>query len=493
MKSILSVVILCLAAALTAVDASSLGTVRQVSDRKNAVVTIFYETGTYDYEYALGSLVLMGSVARHGCTADRVMLLSSDTSKHFRDMFASYRDAGGKLILRDIPDVRNPYEGKSQQRFLRVLNKLYAWRMVEYDRVIMADADTILLRNPEKSLFRCGSFCAVYFNPLRFHTGLMVLKPEEATYRAMTEDELLKNRMGSFDFADMGFLNSFYSKTMIMGPILDLNESLQETEEVNVPQRLTIQANMHHFYFYDRMSWEGAMGGFDNLVSMTFPAPQTLKPWCWYGFPILAMHWLWHDYRMHIDSYANYPGSWFCLIVVMPVLFFVTKIVAERLTGGLPLRVPVHVSPCGVEGCSCISRGTLFIYNFSGVVLAMSSVYVASHLIPCYVPYALAWLLLYTFNLWFHFTVLEVVALWRTGRGVRLSNATGDLTYCLSVFTAPYIIMHIIFAFKLYSFHVLVPVTELVICIGIWFVCEASIAQRMWLSHLAYLRGLSNK
>lgn len=46
---------------------------------------------------------------------------------------------------------------------------------MEYDRVVMLDADNLFLRNPDE-LFQCGQFCAAFINPCVFHTGLFVLQ-----------------------------------------------------------------------------------------------------------------------------------------------------------------------------------------------------------------------------------------------------------------------------------------------------------------------------
>lgn len=60
-------------------------------------------------------------------------------------------------------------------RFKLTLNKLYAWNLVDYDRVVMLDADNLFLQKTDE-LFQCGQFCAVFINPCIFHTGLFVLQ-----------------------------------------------------------------------------------------------------------------------------------------------------------------------------------------------------------------------------------------------------------------------------------------------------------------------------
>jgi alpha-N-acetylglucosamine transferase len=76
-----------------------------------------------------------------------------------------------------VNDIPNPYINKPKfdKRFIFTLNKMYAWSLTEYERVVMLDADNLFLRAPDE-LFQCGEFCAAFINPCIFHTGLFVLK-----------------------------------------------------------------------------------------------------------------------------------------------------------------------------------------------------------------------------------------------------------------------------------------------------------------------------
>ena len=90
-------------------------------------------------------------------------------------LFCCSRDDGVRVALAD--DFSNPYKDQPEfsSRFLHTLNKLYAWSLTDYQRVVMLDADNIFLRNTDE-LFSCGDFCAVFINPCIFHTGLFVLQ-----------------------------------------------------------------------------------------------------------------------------------------------------------------------------------------------------------------------------------------------------------------------------------------------------------------------------
>ena len=107
-------------------------------------------------------------------------------------------------------NIENPYRNKPgfNKRFTLTLNKLYAWTLVDYDRIVMLDADNLFLQNADE-LFQCGQFCAAFINPCIFHSGLFVLQPSVNVFRDMMHElkTLTKNRDG----ADQGFLVSYFS------------------------------------------------------------------------------------------------------------------------------------------------------------------------------------------------------------------------------------------------------------------------------------------
>lgn len=84
-------------------------------------------------------------------------------------------DEGVKVKV--VSDIPNPYRNQKNfdTRFMFTLNKIYAWKLTEYQRVVMLDVDNLFLRRPDE-LFQCGQFCAAFINPCIFHTGLFVLE-----------------------------------------------------------------------------------------------------------------------------------------------------------------------------------------------------------------------------------------------------------------------------------------------------------------------------
>ncbi len=92
-------------------------------------------------------------------------------------MFLWSREQEDGAKVKRVENLKNPYRSQHNfdWRFRLTLNKLYAWSLVEYDRVVMLDADNLFLQKTDE-LFQCGQFCAVFINPCIFHTGLFVLQ-----------------------------------------------------------------------------------------------------------------------------------------------------------------------------------------------------------------------------------------------------------------------------------------------------------------------------
>ena len=101
-------------------------------------------------------------------------------SHYIYDVFCSVKDGVRVVQVKNIP---NPYANRPgfNDRFMFTLNKLLAWTFVEYDRIVMLDADNLILQNSDE-LFQCGDFCAAFIDPCIFHTGLFVLKARTSLF-----------------------------------------------------------------------------------------------------------------------------------------------------------------------------------------------------------------------------------------------------------------------------------------------------------------------
>lgn len=161
--------------------------------------------------YLPGVEALGKSLAAHGTTVPRVVLLTEDVGAKARK---GLTEQGWQL--RDVEPLENPNPETLHlfERFRSVYTKLRAWELIDLDKVVLLDADLITLQNID-DLFERPSISAApdFFLPDRFNSGLMVIQPSTNTFDQMLE-ALWKTP--SYDGGDQGFLNSFFSNWYAM-------------------------------------------------------------------------------------------------------------------------------------------------------------------------------------------------------------------------------------------------------------------------------------
>ncbi|AEC09149.1 Nucleotide-diphospho-sugar transferases superfamily protein [Arabidopsis thaliana] len=232
-------------------------------------------------------------------------------------LFVSREEEDGAKVVR-VENVDNPYRRQTNfnSRFKLTLNKLYAWALSDYDRVVMLDADNLFLKKADE-LFQCGRFCAVFINPCIFHTGLFVLQPSVEVFKDMLH-ELQVGRKNP-DGADQGFLVSYFSD------LLDqpLFSPPSNGSVLNGHLRLPLGYQMDASYFYLKLRWNIPCG--PNSV-ITFPGAVWLKPWYWWSWPVLPLGFSWHEQRRATIGYsAEMP------LVIIQAMFYLGIIVVTRL------------------------------------------------------------------------------------------------------------------------------------------------------------------
>lgn len=135
---------------------------------------------------------------------DIVVLVSEDVNLQIKKVL---HEEGVNII--DVPYIQNFYTNDKvfQKKFQNVMAKLNLWNLTQYEKVVYLDADTLVFENSDE-LFQCEDFCAVFINPCIFNSGVMVLKPSQQIYEDMLQH---LQDLPSYDGADQGFLNSYFS------------------------------------------------------------------------------------------------------------------------------------------------------------------------------------------------------------------------------------------------------------------------------------------
>ncbi|KAH7514173.1 hypothetical protein FEM48_Zijuj11G0060600 [Ziziphus jujuba var. spinosa] len=289
-------------------------TTTKTTEHRNAYATMMYMGTPRDYEFYVATRVLIRSLAKLRVDADLVVIASLDVP--IRWVRALEQEDGAKVVR--VENLKNPYQHQANfdRRFKLTMNKLYAWSLVEYDRVVMLDSDNIFL-NKTDELFQCGQFCAVFINPCIFHTGLFVLQPSMEVFKDMTHE--LEIGRENPDGADQGFICGYFPD------LLDhpLFHPPNNGTKLNGIYRLPLGYQMDASYYYLKLRWSVPCG--PNSV-ITFPSAPWLKPWYWWSWPVLPLGISWHEHRRQTLGYsAEIP------VVLIQSLIYLGIIAMTRL------------------------------------------------------------------------------------------------------------------------------------------------------------------
>ncbi|KAJ7260036.1 hypothetical protein O6H91_Y408700 [Diphasiastrum complanatum] len=262
------------------------------TNAKNAYATMLYMGTPHDYEFFVAARVMMQSLIRLKVDADLVVIVSNDVPHRWK---RTLNNEGVRVV--SVDNIQNPYRNQANfdMRFMFTLNKIYAWSLVDYDRVVMLDADNLFLQKTDE-LFQCGQFCAAFINPCIFHTGLFVLQPSRETFSDLLHE--IEIGRTNADGADQGFLMAYFDD-LLERPLF---RPPSNGSKLNGYYRLPLGYQMDASYFYLRLRWNVPCG--PNSV-ITFPSLPRLKPWYWWSWPILPLGLSWHEQRRTTIGYGT--------------------------------------------------------------------------------------------------------------------------------------------------------------------------------------------
>jgi glycogenin glucosyltransferase len=106
------------------------------------------------------------------------------------------------------------------------LTKLHVWNLLQFEKVVYLDADTLVIENIDELFEIQSSFAASpdIFPPDKFNAGVLVIQPNASVFHEMIS---LVGVLSSHDGGDTGFLNSYFSNWYVFIPHLDLIMSLR--------------------------------------------------------------------------------------------------------------------------------------------------------------------------------------------------------------------------------------------------------------------------
>ncbi|APR81469.1 Glycosyl transferase (Sulfolipid biosynthesis) protein [Minicystis rosea] len=126
-------------------------------------------TLTHGDAYAPGIEALGRSLRASGTREAMVLMVTADVPKRARAKLATQG-----WMVREIAPVKNPTPAREQlfPRFDKVFTKLRAWELSDFDKVVLLDADTVVLQNIDE-LFERPELTAApdFLLPHQFNSG----------------------------------------------------------------------------------------------------------------------------------------------------------------------------------------------------------------------------------------------------------------------------------------------------------------------------------
>lgn len=158
--------------------------------------------------YCKGALVLCQSLKRHNTTRQVVVLFTPQISSRMRYALRSLFDEAIEVNVLDSRDSAH-LALLSRPELGLTFTKIHCWCLVQYSKCVFMDADMLVCQNID-DLFEREELSAAPDAgwPDCFNSGLFVYKPSIETYNRLLQFAV---ENGSFDGADQGLLNSFFS------------------------------------------------------------------------------------------------------------------------------------------------------------------------------------------------------------------------------------------------------------------------------------------
>lgn len=202
-------------------------------------------------------------------------------------------------------------------RFQYVYTKLKVFEMVQFDRVIYLDADTLLQANIDELCSCDTTFGAVQRGDF-LNTGVFVATPSIKTYNALYDKYKIIN---SYTTGDQGFFNSFFWDIHYC-PYHDpwIDSEKNHTLCMRIPSRYNGDVAIPIL----RDGWIMDPYYAVRAPSILHFSLGPIKPWHWWSYPLVKEHWKWWDiYRKYIyDPWIGHVIIFNCLLISAGVIYY---------------------------------------------------------------------------------------------------------------------------------------------------------------------------
>ncbi|XP_064134052.1 glycogenin-2 [Loxodonta africana] len=158
--------------------------------------------------YCQGALVLGQSLRNHRTTRKLAVLITPQVSHLLRVILSRvFDDVIEVNLIRSADYIHLAYLKRPELGV--TLTKLHCWTLTHYSKCVFLDADTLVLSNIDELFDRRELSAAPDPGwPDCFNSGVFVFQPSLETHSRLLQHAA---NHGSFDGADQGLLNSFFS------------------------------------------------------------------------------------------------------------------------------------------------------------------------------------------------------------------------------------------------------------------------------------------
>ncbi len=246
--------------------------------------TAYVTTLTHGDAYVPGVEALGRSLDKTGTPHPKVVLVTADVPSTARQHLV---ERGWRIW--EVEPIENPNPDNRQffPRFARTFTKLRAFGLSEPAKLVLLDADTIVLQNID-DLFERPALAAApdFLLPDRFNSGVMVIEPNTETLARMMA---ALSSAASYDGGDQGFLNTFYPDWYASPAV----------------HRLPAGYNLHQFIYQFLRAHPSLLPQLEREAKIVHYTVQ--KPWL--SAPTLAgASEAWWD--MYFDAHPEEASGW---------------------------------------------------------------------------------------------------------------------------------------------------------------------------------------
>eukprot|EP01035_Chromulina_nebulosa_P018961 gene18961-24771_t len=170
--------------------------------------------------YVAGALALAQSLIESNSQLQRVVMVTQEIDKVSREQLARFYEVieVPTYNCNHIPNLNSSeYDLTSSKyvkgitRWMKTCTKFAVWGLIQYERVIFMDSDTIVVGYIDDCIYKYQDYLFLAspetFPPDTFNSGFMLLKPSLDTLNLLLH---LNSIVGSAEGGDQGVLNNAF-------------------------------------------------------------------------------------------------------------------------------------------------------------------------------------------------------------------------------------------------------------------------------------------